>query len=777
MIQPIVFGNLCLLERINIGGMAEIYRAKPFNTPAFDRFLAVKRMLPNLSEDAEFASMFVDEAKIAIRLNHPNICQNYELGRLGGTPYIVMEYIAGQSLLAIHKRLRTQRKIIHYIPAAYIAREVANALDYAHACQDDNGNPLGLVHRDVSPHNILISYAGEVKLIDFGIAKVRSSSHITQVGVLKGKFGYMSPEQVDGLPIDGRSDLFALGIVLYEMLTGKRLFLGKTDFDTLENVRRAQVKTPSFENPWIPEELDEIVMRILARNPAQRFQCGAELAEQLTRFLESGDRPFTSTQLSDWMLHYFAQELEAERESRELFRQFVTAEDVDRHNARLLDEIRQSMGAPAVDVGEPLLDEEEITQVVAAEQESLLPSLTGWSPSRDQVQEVIAENLYEPLPSLIARHRASVLANVDLPEPHVPEPISELFEPDRPRSRRWLLLLPLLLVAGLAAAFAIRRLTDGEKTDPALQPGLIALEVTPSTGLQVFLSGRLVGDHSPLFLRGLEAGEYRIEIRHPDYQSHREVVQVDVGRMVTRAIVLAELPEGQGSVDLSLDPSDAEVWLDGTLVDGTGGARHLSISSGERHLLEIREPGYFVEERWITLRPGDQQSLEVTLNPVNARLVVVSQPGGRAFLDGIEVGSTASGLRLESLDPHRPYHLRIETDSPGFRSYETTILFETVLEKNLFVPLRLIGEPSYETTPEYGLLAIVSTPRWYRVFLEGSDTGLTTPISADQPLALRTGRREIELVRGLDRVPLVVTIERNQLTLVDCSLDQWACGE
>jgi serine/threonine protein kinase len=239
--QPIPFGKYLLLERISVGGMAEVFRAKSFGVEGFEKILAIKRILPAMSEDKEFIEMFIDEAKIAGQLSHANICQIFELGRIGDTHFIAMEFVWGKDVLQIQNRFRRMKQIMPYSMAAFLCAKICEGLDYAHHKKDASGKPLMIIHRDVSPQNILVSYEGEVKLIDFGIAKAQSRSSKTQAGVLKGKFGYMSPEQVRGLPLDRRSDVFAVGTILYELMTGDRLFLGDSDFSTLEKVRNVDV--------------------------------------------------------------------------------------------------------------------------------------------------------------------------------------------------------------------------------------------------------------------------------------------------------------------------------------------------------------------------------------------------------------------------------------------------------------------------------------------------------------------------------------------------------
>ena len=217
--------------------MAEVFKAKVVGVEGFERIVALKRILPNIAEDEEFITMFIDEAKIAVQLQHANIAQIFDLGKVDDAYFIALEYVHGRDLRGIFDDVRKHRQTMPLAQVCYLTMQVCEGLDYAHNKRDVQGRALNLVHRDVSPQNVLIGYEGEVKLIDFGIAKAAGKASKTQAGILKGKFGYMSPEQVRGLPIDRRSDIFAVGIILYEMLTGERLFVGESDFSTLEKVR------------------------------------------------------------------------------------------------------------------------------------------------------------------------------------------------------------------------------------------------------------------------------------------------------------------------------------------------------------------------------------------------------------------------------------------------------------------------------------------------------------------------------------------------------------
>ena len=292
--------------------MAEVFKAKAFGVEGFERLVAVKRILPNIAEDEEFITMFIDEAKIAVQLQHANIAQIFDLGKVDDSYFIALEYVHGRDLRGIFDHLR---KIGERMPPAqvcYTLMQVCEGLDYAHNKRDAQGRDLFLVHRDVSPQNVLIGYEGEIKLVDFGIAKAAGKASKTQAGILKGKFGYMSPEQVRGLPVDRRSDVFAVGICLYELLTGERLFIGESDFSTLEKVRNVEILPPSSFNKKIAPELERIVLKALAKEVEDRYQSAIDLHDDLQAYLYSTGEFYSRKDLASWMKRLFGQELEEE---------------------------------------------------------------------------------------------------------------------------------------------------------------------------------------------------------------------------------------------------------------------------------------------------------------------------------------------------------------------------------------------------------------------------------------------------------------------------------
>ncbi len=284
---PSTFGRYQLLERLAVGGMAEIFRARQSGAHGFEKILVIKRILPHLAADPEFLAMFIDEAKLQCALQHPKIVQVFEFGEADGQYYIALEYVDGMDALGLLRACAHRRQRLPVRLAVHIACEVLDALDYAHSQRGTDGQPLGIVHRDVSPSNVFISRRGDVKLGDFGIARAteKQRQSKTQAGTLKGKYGYMAPEQVVGAEIDGRADLFAVGIVLSEMLMGRRLFTAPNDLDVLLMVRDARLDRLNRYGGDIPPSLRKILDRILARDVDVRYPTAGALRDTLQEFL------------------------------------------------------------------------------------------------------------------------------------------------------------------------------------------------------------------------------------------------------------------------------------------------------------------------------------------------------------------------------------------------------------------------------------------------------------------------------------------------------------
>jgi serine/threonine protein kinase len=282
-------GDCELLLRIGRGGMATVWVARERDKKGAteERLVAVKAMLPELAEESEFVRMFLDEVRLVRSIRHPNVVNVYDVGEHDGVMWMSMEWVEGESLHTVIAEAGKRRAIPPEMAVKIIA-DAAAGLHAAHELKDENGGPRGVVHRDVSPHNILIGTNGIVKLVDFGVAKaVGRVSEATRAGQLKGKFGYMSPEQARGKPIDRRSDVFALGIVLFELTTSRRLFRGESDIETLRLVISSRIPRPTSFDPQYPVELERIAMKALERDPAARYQTALELEQDLLTYLKS----------------------------------------------------------------------------------------------------------------------------------------------------------------------------------------------------------------------------------------------------------------------------------------------------------------------------------------------------------------------------------------------------------------------------------------------------------------------------------------------------------
>jgi serine/threonine-protein kinase len=287
---PKAVGRYQILDRLAVGGMAELFKATLTGDHGFEKLVAIKKILPHLATDSSFVEMFIDEARITAQLDHRHIVQVFELGTDADTPYIAMQYVDGLDVLALLRECARAQIRLPPDLAALIARDVLDALDYAHNAQDSLGRPLGIIHRDISPGNVLLSWRGDVKLTDFGIARAAERRHKTEAGTLKGKYGYMSPEQVSGSEIDARSDLFSLGILLAEMVMARRLFTSTNDLDILLMVRDARLDRLQKYASEFPVELRMLTVRALQRRPEDRWQSAAQFRDALDEWLRRTTR-------------------------------------------------------------------------------------------------------------------------------------------------------------------------------------------------------------------------------------------------------------------------------------------------------------------------------------------------------------------------------------------------------------------------------------------------------------------------------------------------------
>jgi serine/threonine-protein kinase len=362
------FGKYLLLEKLATGGMAEVCLARAGGANGIAKFFAIKRILPQFAESPEFIEMFKDEAKIAVNLNHSNIVSIHEFGVQEQQFYLVMDYVEGRNLRQILNKMKKSSMQFSIDQISYVIKEVAAGLDHAHRCLDGNtGKPLNITHRDMSPQNVMISFEGEVKIVDFGIAKAESQVENTRAGTLKGKFGYMSPEQAEGQSIDLRTDIFSLGIVLWELLANDRLFSANNELNTLRKIRDCQIPSLRKINPNIHAELERITQKALARDRNLRYQTAAALHRDLSRFLNRQFPDFSPQDFSVFIKSIFSEEIMSTRK-------------------RLVDYTKISLNQPVAQQSQSQMSNETQTSSMITQ-----TGPQGFSLSQQSSQAVLAE--------------------------------------------------------------------------------------------------------------------------------------------------------------------------------------------------------------------------------------------------------------------------------------------------------------------------------------------------------------------------------------------------
>ncbi len=307
------FGKYVLIDRIAVGGMAEIFLARQEGLEGFEKTIVIKRIRPHLSSQKAFVNMFLNEAKLAAQLNHPNIVQIYDLGKINESYFIAMEYIFGRDMRRIIPKADGMGIPFPMVYALKIASSVCEGLYYAHQKTDMYGNALHIVHRDVTPENIFVSFDGTVKILDFGIAKAANQIEQTRAGEIKGKLSYMSPEQCTGKVLDQRSDLFSLGVVLYEWITGFKLFTGESEVAILKSITDGKIYPPSYFKADVPEAVEHILMKALDKERDKRYQTAWDMQYDLDQFLSQYEFTPSNIHLANFLKQLFSDELDEER--------------------------------------------------------------------------------------------------------------------------------------------------------------------------------------------------------------------------------------------------------------------------------------------------------------------------------------------------------------------------------------------------------------------------------------------------------------------------------
>lgn len=636
MSLKIPFGKYYLTEKIATGGMAELYRAKRIGVAGFEKLLVIKKILPHLSLHEEFVSMFINEAKIAAQLTHTNIAQIFDLGKIEDSYYIAMEYVWGKDLKAVLKKGKEKKLPVSMEHALQIVSKACAALDYAHKKKDLKGNELNLIHRDVSPQNILVSYDGDVKLVDFGIAKAASKTSDTRTGVLKGKIAYMSPEQAWGRPIDRRSDIFSLGIVLYELLTGEMLFKGDTDLNTLEKVREAKVIPPAKLNKEIPKEIENILLKALAKEPQERYQSASDMQNDLETYIHANKTMAGTLNLQNYMQTLFKEEMEAEAKALEEEDTVVSAHLEKTMAAPIGGEKRPA--AKAVSKKPPARKEEER---VSKKREA--------SPAKYIILALLIFSigaLFFIRPELLLPVKKALSDYLKPPEPVVvsqgqTEQIQAASEKpaERPLEKE-----AIPIVQKVEEKKAERTEEKREIVSKQLGYGGIVIESTP-LGADIFLDNKDTGLKTPASIQNLTANEgHNIRLTLKGYKEWSDTVSIKENERIT---VTSKLKRLYASVLVDSKPEGAAIFMNNQDTGKKTPATFVEINPNEPYNIKLHLYGYEDWGKTITLKEEEYTTLSPKLSRLYGSLTINAIPWAEIFIEGESKGTTPlAGLRL-----------------------------------------------------------------------------------------------------------------------------------
>ncbi len=614
--SPTKFGDYYLMDKIAVGGMAEIWRGKTVGLEGFERTVALKLILPSYTQNPEFNSMFVDEARIASSLSHSNIVRITNFGVTDGRYYHEEEFIDGRSVRQILQKCRDNEKLLPIDSACYIISEVCKGLHYAHTKHDPVTNEaLSIIHRDMSPQNIMVSFEGEVKIVDWGIAKAKGKMEETRAGVLKGKFGYMSPEQAEGEELDARSDVFSLGIVFYEAITGERLFVSDNEINTLKKIREGNIPLPSKVNPAIDRELETIILKTLARPRIERYQSCYDVHEDIVKYLHKKFPAYNSLKLSKFIKELFSSEILADR--------------------KRMSEKEQSMPSysPLSYGSRPY---EEKTRISSSDQSSY-EQFSDANPDRTQLADNKKQD-NEPTMATISNGSLASSASIhEATQSSAPRPARENIRSEISYSRsdvriveagskrklfvRVGLVAVLVILVGLVLLMPSKKKVAEQKTaTPEVAAVEPALETTPEAP---------------------EVKEQPVQVAPPQPTPQPEQPVVAQPEPTP-----APQPEPEpaprvyvdkaGSLTLSSEPVKADVFIDGQ-AKGKTPLKISDLELGKKYELSLKASGFDTLTKFFTLR-RESNNLVLTLTPSQTSgksfISIDSQPPSQVYVDG-----------------------------------------------------------------------------------------------------------------------------------------------
>jgi serine/threonine protein kinase len=515
------FGPYEVYERLGMGGMASVHRAKKRGPADFERTVALKRMLSHLAEDRGFVESFVREAKVVSLLAHPNIAQTYDFGRINGIFYIAMELVAGPDVRKLLRRAHRANQAIPLPVVMSILGELCDALDYAHSFVDENGTPMHIVHRDISPSNMIVAHTGHLKVIDFGIAKANSHQLHTETGTVKGKLGYMAPETALGMPVSPVSDVFSMGVVAWELVTAMPLFSARTDFETMRKLREDQVPAPSVHNPACPPMLDHLILAALHRDPEQRLQTARAFRATLDSIAQQFNITMSARGVADWIRNVLAETSISRLSMGPSHSQLALRRS--QAEIALATEVWGEDGATAYESGPDFSSQASPYTPIGLS----VPSLASARPSGPSMRPSLDSGVlvHHSQPHM-AQHSGTMHPAAYAPPPEAP----------RSGGKTVLLVLAgLAVVAGVLGGILYARRPATAAPKPALH------FIIEPQGAVVEIAGSEVGSGSPIDTE-LEPGVYSFSVKHAGFQTFMGSVTVAAGDKQTINVALVRDP-------------------------------------------------------------------------------------------------------------------------------------------------------------------------------------------------------------------------------------------
>lgn len=612
---PKRFGKYTLLRRLALGGMAELFLALQKSVAGFEKLVVVKRVLPELASDEAFVSMLLQEARIAATLTHPNIAQVYDVGFAEGRYFIAMEHVHGEDLRSIVRQMK--KKEVRSFPVEHtlaIVLGCCKGLAYAHEQRDLDGNPLNIVHRDVSPQNVLVTFTGDVKLVDFGIAKAATGAE-EKPGKLKGKVPYMSPEQAQALELDRRSDIFSLGVMLFELMTGKRLFRGANDGDTLRVIVEGNYPAPRSLNPSIHPRLEQIIQRALEPSLERRYQTADEMQVDLEAFIRDEQLAVSPISLGEWMRTLFDDKLAQQKQMLAEGRQLAEV-----LAAQSPDEL--TMGGASLS-GVSMVRERQsktpwvlLLLVLLVTAGGALAAWALWPEGPPTGPGVIALSSEPP--------GAAIWIDGARREERTPAVLSQLPVGTYEIKLTAEGFVPFVQTIEITAETPSIEVSGALERPTADAYGVVRVQTTPS-GAEVLFDGRPVEGVTPLTIPEIQPGtEHSVAVTLDGYQTVTQTVLLRAGQVEELNLVLERTPLGpnEGLLVVTTDPETVRVVHEGRTYD-RGSPFELRLPAG-RVRFRVTKTGYQHVDREVMLR--GQQVTEVSVTLERERVAAVPTP-------------------------------------------------------------------------------------------------------------------------------------------------------